>query len=320
MSTRVVDFATLLRSRPVKDALIKLMLKPDSEILRADVMRELCAERAYLLRKTPIDPGRVERTPAGRPRSAAQPPGDYVLVRDCEGVQAGGRCVQHNEFLYPCHGSRINERELVAARPELAEAIVDMITDYSPASTPPTVWGAIDSALNGIPDPARFGRVVHDFRRTCVEGADGVSYGRDNEATYTREVTSSMRRNRVEALLNHEKDRLKRAANRQAIQQADRAEQTAKRQTRDEPASAAPTTTPSVPDPRLIRDPDVTPNSPASRSRLRTTSRPTRLVPDQLFDRAERDITHSSRDAHPRYDRPHHPDPPDRSGPSLPGF
>ncbi|WP_329359147.1 hypothetical protein [Streptomyces sp. NBC_01483] len=295
LSTRVVDFAAVLRRRPVRDALVKLMLDPDSETLRADVMRELCADRAYLLRRTAIDPGQVERPRAASTSrqdeavTAPPPLHGFVLVRNCQGVQVGNRGVQHNEFLYPCRRSQIDERALVATRPELAEALVDTIIGRSTVPTPPSVWEELDKALNDTLNPERFGRVVRDFRRTCIEGADGVSYGRDNQATYISTFTSRMRQSRVEALLKQETSHVARAAVRQARDEAARATQAAVRQARDEAARLTRAT--------LRR---------GEREAGRSGPAPTREV-RYATDRPERDT-------------PHRVDPPDRFGPSLPGF
>jgi hypothetical protein len=325
LSTRVVDFATVLRRRPVRDALVKLMLDPDSETLRADVMRELCADRAYLLRRTAIDPGQVERTRAASTSrqdeavTAPPPLHGFVLVRNCQGVQVGNRGVQHNEFLYPCRRSQIDERALVATRPELAEALVDTIIGHSTVPTPPSVWEELDKALNDTLNPERFGRVVRDFRRTCIEGADGVSYGRDNQATYISTVTSRMRQSRVEALLKQETSHVARAAVRQARDEAARATRAAVRQARDE---AARPTQAAV---RQARDEAARPTRAAVRQARDEAARPTRAT----LRRGEREAGRSgpapTREVRyatdrPERDTPHRVDPPDRSGPSLPGF
>ncbi|WP_328936267.1 hypothetical protein OG288_44165 [Streptomyces tauricus] len=310
LSTRGIDFATVLRRRPVQDALVKLMLDPDSETLRADVMRELCADRAYLLRRTVIDPGQVERPHAASTDrqdeavSAPPPLHGFVLVHNCQGVQAGDQCVQHNEFLYPCRRSQINERALVATRPELAEAIVDTIIGRSAVPTPPTVWEELDKALNDTPNPERFGRVVRDFRRTCVEGADGVSYGRDNQATYTSTVTSRMRQSRVEALLKQERSRFARAAIRQARDEANRADRAAIRQGEHEAGRSEPGPT------REVEDTTDRSTRAVSRGLRRPTTRPTRAAPQHPLRPNDR----------PERDTPRRADPPDRSGPSIPGF
>ncbi|MFJ9565939.1 RIP homotypic interaction motif-containing protein [Streptomyces fuscichromogenes] len=217
-----MNFAPVLRRAPVQKALAQLIRKPDDEALRAQVMKELGADRFSLLRADTVRLGSVERQRVQPPGSSASPHDNLlrllreqdaeglIMIRDCQGVQIGDHDVQANEFVYTCKRSQVNEWALLREHPQLAEALVDAVIGQV-VPDKDDLRSQVDSALRATSfDPPAIGRISQANGVRSVTEADGVRYGHRSQATSTFEVTATVDARRLKRDIQHEADRLER--------------------------------------------------------------------------------------------------------------
>ncbi|MGQ4482086.1 RIP homotypic interaction motif-containing protein [Streptomyces sp. SAS_276] len=235
------QLAALLRRADIRDDLARLWLSPGDDARRAAVVDKLCQGRPYhLVPRAALDLGSVRRPGSAhtsRPSSpdvrlrTVQSPDGPVVIRHSEGVQIGDRTRQDCHFVYQCKGPRMDTRELFAASPSTASALVDALISRGKSVDTRPFQAAFTNALRDCPvSPSERGTVTRAPSTTVVDGMDGVSYGRKNKMTVDRAIDPVVSARRV---------------HREVVQQQHAVQRNAERRMR----SAPPDSRPSVSDP-----------------------------------------------------------------------
>ncbi|MFG2349620.1 RIP homotypic interaction motif-containing protein [Streptomyces phaeochromogenes] len=188
------NLATLLCRADIREDLARLWLSPGDDARRTTVVDKLCQGRPYhLVHRAALDLGSARRTGSAHTSCPSSPdvhlrtvqgPDGPVVIRHSEGVQIGDRTRQDCHFVYQCKGPRMDTRELFAASPSTASALVDALISRSKSVDTGPFQAAFTDALRDCPaSPSERGTVTRMPSTTVVDGVDGVSYGRKNKMT-----------------------------------------------------------------------------------------------------------------------------------------
>ncbi|MFG2961119.1 RIP homotypic interaction motif-containing protein [Streptomyces sp. NPDC048291] len=179
-----VDFAKVLGRPAVRDALSRLIMDPENDELRAKAAEALCAGKWTLKEKELLDLGPLgRRSPHSDVTRDLKAMQGFITVRNCQGVQAGNRCYQRNDFVYVCPRATVNASSLLKAHPEVASSLIDAVVTPSQKEWKEpgeklnaAVRAALNSpeSLDAIPD-----RSINVSPRSSgvLRDHDGVSIG-----------------------------------------------------------------------------------------------------------------------------------------------
>ncbi|WP_203691790.1 RIP homotypic interaction motif-containing protein [Streptomyces sp. SID12488] len=220
------QLATLLRRADIREDLVRLWLSPGDDARRAAVVNKLCQGRPYhLVPRAALDLGSARRPGSAhtsRPSSpdvrlrTVQSPDGPVVIRRSEGVQIGDRTRQDCHFVYQCKGPRMDTRELFAASPSTASALVDALISRSKSVDTEPFQAAFTDALRDCPvSSSERGTVTRTPSTTVVDGVDGVSYGRKNKMTVDSAIDPVVSARRVHREVVRQQHAVQRYAERQ---------------------------------------------------------------------------------------------------------
>ncbi|MEV7732205.1 RIP homotypic interaction motif-containing protein [Streptomyces sp. NPDC088921] len=198
-----LDFAEVLGRPAVRDALSRLIMDPENDELRTQAEEALCAGTWTLKEKELLDLG-----PLGRQSPDSDVPRDlkamqgFITVRNCQGVQAGNRCYQQNDFVYVCRRATVNASSLLKSHPEVASSLIDAVVTPSQKEWKEpgkklnaAVRTALNSpeALDAIPD-----RSINVSPRSAgvIRDRDGVSIGDRCHTAHFKAVMVELRKPR----------------------------------------------------------------------------------------------------------------------------